>query len=55
MQTGNSDFYQELFTKCGFQLDHVCSNDNTMTLTEDEKYDWQSLQPLGVEFAVSVL
>jgi hypothetical protein len=38
------------FVKCGFS-NYVSSNDDSaMKLGEDEKDDWQSLQPLGVQF-----
>jgi hypothetical protein len=36
--------------KCGILIDHVSSNDDSaLKLTEDEKDDWHSLQPLGVQ------
>jgi hypothetical protein len=38
------------FVKCGFLTDHVSSNDDSaVKLTEDEKDDWHSSQPLGVQ------
>jgi hypothetical protein len=40
------------FVRCAFLIDHVSSNDDsTMKLTEDEKDDWHTLQPLGVQSA----
>jgi hypothetical protein len=38
------------FEKCGYSNDHVSSNnDNALQLSEDERDDWHSLQPLGVQ------
>ena len=37
------------FARFGFQLDHACSNDDNTTHNEDE-YNWQCLQPLGLQF-----
>jgi hypothetical protein len=37
--------------KCGFSNYYVSSNDDSaVKLSEDEKDDWHSLQPLGAQF-----
>jgi hypothetical protein len=37
--------------KCGFSIDHISSNDGSaVKLSDDEKDDWCSLQPLGLQF-----
>jgi hypothetical protein len=42
---------ENCIAKCGFSVVHVNSNDDSaVKLSEDEKYDWQSFRPLGVQF-----